>query len=86
MSLKSITAKRANAILALTGRPFWQDESYDHTARHEREFERIRYYIEENPVRAGLVHQATDYRRSSAGWASRGSPAAQGRRPTISVK
>jgi REP element-mobilizing transposase RayT len=29
-SLKGITAKRANAMLALTGSPFWQEESYDH--------------------------------------------------------
>jgi hypothetical protein len=27
-SLKGITAKRANAMLALTGSPFWQEESY----------------------------------------------------------
>ena len=57
-SLKGITAKRANARLALTGRPFWQEESYDHMVRNEPEFERIRDYIEENPVRAGLVQDA----------------------------
>jgi REP element-mobilizing transposase RayT len=83
-SLKGITAKRANAILALTGRPFWQEESYDHLVRHEQEFEKIRSYIEENPVRAGLVRQASEYRWSSAGWATGGSPADQGVRP-ISV-
>jgi len=81
-SLKGITAKRANAMLALTGSPFWQEESYDHLVRHAREFEKIRNYIEENPVRAGLVRKATDYRWSSAGWATRGSPAEQGFRPT----
>jgi REP element-mobilizing transposase RayT len=52
-SLKGITAKRANAILKLVGKPFWQQESYDHLVRHEREFEKITCYIEENPVRAG---------------------------------
>lgn len=82
-SLKSITAKRANRILALTGRSFWQEESYDHVVRHEQEFERIRNYIEENPVRAGLVRQASDYPWSSAGRATGGSPADQGVRPTI---
>jgi len=66
-SLKGITAKKANELLGLTGRPFWQEESYDHTARNEREFERIRSYIEENPVRAGIVKGARDYRWSSAG-------------------
>ena len=81
-SLKGITAKRANAILALTGSPFWQEESYDHLVRHAREFEKIRNYIEENPVRAGLVREASEYRWSSAGWATGGSPADQGVRPT----
>jgi REP element-mobilizing transposase RayT len=52
-SLKSITAKRANAMLALTGSPFWQEESYDHLVRHEREFEKIRNYTEQNPVGQG---------------------------------
>ena len=82
-SLKGITAKRANAILALTGSPFWQEESYDHLVRQRQEFEKIRGYIEENPVRAGLVKDATEYRWSSAGWATRGSPADRGVRPTI---
>ena len=51
-SLKGITAKRANAILTLTGSPFWQDarlrvlgKSYDHLVRHEGEFEKIQNYI-----------------------------------------
>jgi len=80
-SLKGITAKRANAMLALTGRPFWQEESYDHSVRHAREFEKIRDYIEGNPVRAGLVRKASEYRWSSAGWATGGSPADQGSAP-----
>ena len=69
-SLKGITAKRANAMLALTGRPFWQEESYDRLVRNAQEFERIRNYIEENPVRAGLVKDAVEYRWSSAGRAA----------------
>jgi len=81
-SLKGITAKRANAMLALTGSPFWQEESYDHLVRDEREFEKIRSYIDGNPVRAGLVREACEYRWSSAGWATRGSPADEGVRPT----
>ena len=71
-SLKGITAKRANAMLGSTGRPFWQEERYDHLVRHEREFGKIRNYIEGNPVRAGLVREAGEYRWSSAGWATRG--------------
>jgi putative transposase len=84
-SLKGITAKRANATLALTGRPFWQEESYDHVVRNGQEFERIRGYIEGNPVRAGLVHDASQYRWSSAGWAAGGPLADQGVRPTAKL-
>jgi putative transposase len=85
-SLKGITAKRANAMLALTGNPFWQEESYDHLVRDEREFVKIRSYIEGNPVRGGLVREASEYRWSSAGWATGGSPADGGVRPTSSQK
>jgi REP element-mobilizing transposase RayT len=81
-SLKGITARRANTMLSLTGKSFWQEESYDHMVRHERGFEKIRNYIEENPVRAGLVREASEFRWSSAGWATGGSPADQGVRPT----
>ena len=80
-SLKGITAKRANAMLALTGNPFWQEETFDRTVRNQQEFEKIRNYIEANPVRAGLVTEASEYRWSSAGWPTRGSPAVQGDRP-----
>jgi len=82
-SLKGITSKRANAMLGLTGSPFWQDESYDHLVRNEREFDRIRNYIEQNPVRAGLVVEASEYRWSSAGGATGGSPADRGVCPTV---
>ena len=75
-SLKGITAKRANEMLALTGCPS------DHLIRDDREFERIRFYIEHNPVRAGLVKEAEQYRWSSAGWATRGSPVDRGVHPT----
>ena len=72
---------RANAILAKVGDPFWQEESYDHEVRQEGELERIRHYVESNPVRAGLAAEACLYRWSSAG-ATGGSPADQGVRPT----
>jgi REP element-mobilizing transposase RayT len=64
--LKGCTAREANRILGRTGEPFWQRESYDHWVRGGAEFERIRRYIENNPVKAGLVAQASDYPWSSA--------------------
>ena len=70
-AIESFTAKQTNQILGLTGRPFWQEESYDHLVRDSTEWERIKCYIENNPVRAGLVKEARDYRWSSAGWGGR---------------
>jgi putative transposase len=62
--LKGFTAYAANRILGRTG-AFWQDESYDHLVR-DGEFGRIRAYIENNPVKAGLVALAEQYPWSSA--------------------
>ena len=81
-SLKNITGRRANALLGLTGRSFWQEESYDHVVRNDAEFQRIQTYIEQNPVRAGLVIAASEYPRSSAAGATGGSPADMGVCPT----
>ncbi|HEX7359771.1 MAG TPA: transposase [Bryobacteraceae bacterium] len=64
--LKGSTARRANRILARTGQPFWQDESYDHWVRTPNELERIVRYIERNPVSAGLVSCEEDWPWSSA--------------------
>ena len=41
-SLKGITGKRANTILAMTGSRFWQEESYDHLVRNDRSSKRSR--------------------------------------------
>jgi putative transposase len=81
-SLKGITSKRANSILGLTGSPFWQEESYDHLVR-AGEFDKIRGYIEENPVRAGLAQSAGEFLWSSARWPAGGPAADQGVRPTL---
>lgn len=50
---------------------------HDHLIRQQREFEKIRSYIEKYPVGAELVVAASEY-RSSAGRATGGSPADQG--------
>ena len=64
--LKGFTAYRANQLLGRSGKPFWQDESYDHLVRSDTEFERIRAYIEANPVNAGLVAAESCWCWSSA--------------------
>ena len=65
-SLKRFTAVEANRILGRTGQPFWQDESYDRLVRDSIEFDRIKRYIENNPVKAGLVAEPEDFVWSSA--------------------
>ncbi len=65
-SLKRFTAREGNRILGMTGRPFWQEESYDRLVRDEAEFGRIVRYIEMNPVRAGLVASPGEFPWSSA--------------------
>jgi REP element-mobilizing transposase RayT len=65
--LKSWTARQANQLLGLAGRPFWQDESYDHWVRNRQQRDRIVRYIEQNPVSAGLAASAEQWGWSSAG-------------------
>ena len=63
--LKGASAREANQLLGLTGQPFWQDESYDRLVRSQEEFESIKSYILQNPVRAGLAQSAEEYPWSS---------------------
>jgi REP element-mobilizing transposase RayT len=53
--LKGRTARKANRILCRTGKPFWQDECFDHWVRTEEERQCLIEYIETNPTKAGLV-------------------------------
>jgi REP-associated tyrosine transposase len=64
-ALKSYTAKRANLVLNRKG-TFWQEESFDHWVRDEKEFARIVAYIENNPTKAGLVDSPEKWQGSSA--------------------
>jgi putative transposase len=64
-SVKRHTALECNRLLGLTG-AFWQDESYDHWVRDDAELVRCIEYVENNPVKAGLVRYPADWRFSSA--------------------
>jgi REP element-mobilizing transposase RayT len=64
--VKGYTAREANKYLGRTGLAFWQTESYDHWARDEKEASLIIAYIENNPVKAGLVVSPEEWRWSSA--------------------
>lgn len=59
--LKGSTARASNLILNRNGH-FWHHESYDHFVRDEQEMERIIKYILNNPVKAGLVKEWTDWK------------------------
>jgi putative transposase len=63
---KGTTARHANLLLGMTGHCFWQDESFDHWIRNPGEWQKIRAYIERNPVAAGLVQKPEDWPWSSA--------------------
>ena len=65
-TLKGYTARQANQLLQRAGQLFWQTESYDHSVRDLLEGRRIRAYIENNPVKAGLAAHAEEYPWSSA--------------------
>ena len=58
-------AHECNRLLKRKG-AFWQHEGYDHWIRDSGELERILLYIENNPVKAGLVATPGEWRFSSA--------------------
>jgi putative DNA methylase len=64
--IKGVSGRDANARLGRTGKPFWQDESFDHWIRGPGQFARTRAYIENNPVKARLCANPQDWPWSSA--------------------
>ena len=48
---KSITTKRINQIHNTPGQSIWQRDYYEHIIRNERELNRIRRYVINNPAR-----------------------------------
>jgi putative transposase len=64
--IKGAAARQANLHLGQTGNYFWQDESFDHWVRNPAEWQKIRTYIERNPVAAGLVARPEDFPWSRA--------------------
>jgi len=64
--IKRHTADFANTFLGRQSERFWAEESFDRWCRTPAEFERIRTYIEHNPVKAKLVERAADWPWSSA--------------------
>ena len=68
---KSFTARRANEQLGRSG-PFWHADYFDRYMRNEDQLNRTIEYVEQNPVKAGLVSNAADWPWSSAYFRSGG--------------
>ncbi|MBP0579425.1 transposase [Labrys sp. LIt4] len=64
-SWKGFTARHVNQYLGRSG-PVWFRDYFDRRIRNERHFEAARFYIENNPVKAGLCEQAHNWPWSSA--------------------
>lgn len=65
-SRKTFIAREANVMLGRVGQAFWQPESYDHWIRDDDEKARIRRYVRNNPVKAGLSKTAEEWVWGSA--------------------
>jgi putative transposase len=63
--IKGVSAREGNARLGGTGKPFWQDESFDHWIRGPGQLARTHNYIENNPVKARLCAEPQDWPWSS---------------------
>ena len=66
-SWKTLTSKRANALLDRSG-TLWQEDYRDRYIRDEAHFRKTVRYIENNPIKAGLVKCPEEWRCSSAWW------------------
>ena len=62
---KGWTAKQINRAAGREG-PLWQRDYFDRYIRDEEHFLECIHYIEQNPVRAGLVATPQDWRFGSA--------------------
>ena len=63
---KSFTAHEANKLLGRKGK-FWMQEYFDRYIRNERHFQNVVQYIDNNPVKAGLVSSPEEWPWSTLG-------------------
>jgi REP element-mobilizing transposase RayT len=59
--IKGSSARQVNIVLKRSG-SLWMDESFDHIIRHEEELKEKIEYIQNNPVKKGLVDLPHQYR------------------------
>jgi putative transposase len=48
---KAAVTREINAVRGTPGAPVWQRNYYEHVIRNDADFDRVRRYIEENPLR-----------------------------------
>ena len=61
-AFKSISARRVNAIRGTDG-PFWQRGFYEYVVRDGRDRDRIRTYIDDNPMKWDLNEENLERRK-----------------------
>ena len=61
-TMKGKSSRQANALLARTGLPFWQDESFDHWICHPQQFDKVRTYRPGGTARAMALFQRQGHR------------------------
>ncbi len=49
-AFKTVSTKQINILRGMSGAPVWQRNYYEHIVRGEEELDRIRLYIEDNPL------------------------------------
>ncbi len=59
--IKGSSARQVNIVLKRSGSQ-WTDESFDHIIRHEEELKEKIEYVQNNPVKKGLVDVPQRYR------------------------
>jgi putative transposase len=62
---KGYSARHINRVLGRSGK-LWQDEYWDRYVRDEAHYRKVLHYIENNPVKAGLVKSPEQWPFSSA--------------------
>jgi REP element-mobilizing transposase RayT len=65
-NIKGRSARAANLVLGVTGKPFWAKDYFDRRIRDSDHEARVTRYIEKNPVKAGLCESAGKWQWSSA--------------------
>ncbi len=68
-SWRSFSSNEINKVLNRSGR-LWMPEYFDRFIRDNEHFNNVVNYIHNNPVKAGLVKEAREYKWSSAGYAN----------------